>query len=252
MLLGLAAAPLRPANQELKTVESAAAVVRAFSEIPLRGIPKALLHDAAGVAVIPHVIKGGLIIGGRFGRGVVLVRESNGCWSNPLFVTLSGKSIGGQVGFEKTELVLVFKSRKSLDRALHGKLTLGADVAIAAGLIGRDAEAATDRWLRAEIVSYSRSHGLFAGVSLEGARLEGDAGANTAFYGLHSGRPEDVLAFRGASHAAVTSLREELARLSGAPAAAPVIVHPAPPPPPPPAVLYPPPPPPPVPIPIQR
>jgi lipid-binding SYLF domain-containing protein len=247
LLAGVGAAPHRPASQELKTVESAAEVVRGFSAIPLRGIPKALLHDAAGVAVIPHVVKGGLIIGGRFGRGVVLVRESNGCWSNPLFVTLSGKSIGGQIGIEKTELVLVFKSRKSLDRALHGKLTLGGDVAIAAGLIGRDAEAATDRWLKAEIVSYSRSRGLFAGVSLEGARIEGDTGANAGFYGVRGGRPEDVIAFHGASIAAIAGLKEELGRLSGVPAAPPVIVHPAPPP-----VVHPTPPPPPVPVPIDR
>jgi len=250
VLFSLAAAPHKPASQELKTVESAAEVVRAFSAIPLKGIPRGLLHNAAGVAVIPHVLKAGLVIGGRFGRGVVLVRESDGCWSNPLFVTLSGKSIGGQVGIEKTELVLVFKTRKSLDRALHGKLTLGADVAIAAGPLGRDAEADSSRFLRMEIFSYSRSHGLFAGVSLEGARLQGDALANEAFYGLHGGRPEDVLAFRGASIAAFTGLKEQLARLSSAPPAPPLIIYPAPPVPP--AVPYVPPPPPPIPVPIGR
>jgi lipid-binding SYLF domain-containing protein len=250
VLFSLAAAPHRPAGQELKTVESATEVVRGFSALPLRGIPKALLHDAAGVAVIPQVVKAGLVIGGRFGRGVVLVRESNGCWSNPVFVTLSGKSIGGQVGIEKTELVLVFKTRKSLDRALNGKLTLGADVAIAAGLVGRDAEAATDRWLKAEVVSYSRSRGLFAGVSLEGARLQGDPLANEAFYGVHGGRCEDVFAFRGASLAAVTGLKQELGRLSGVPTPVPVIVTPTKPPPQ--ATLYPNVAPPPRPVPIPR
>jgi lipid-binding SYLF domain-containing protein len=227
VLFSLAAAPHRPVGEELKTVESATEVVRGFSALALRSIPKALLHDAAGVAVIPHVVRAGLVIGGRFGRGVVLIRESNGCWSNPVFVTLSGKSIGGQVGIDKTELVLVFKTHKSLESALHGKLTLGTDVAIAAGLVGRDAETATDRWLRAEVVSYSRSRGLFAGVSLEGARLQCDPLANEYFYGVHGGRVEDVFAFRGASIAAVTGLKEELGRLSGMPTPVPVIVTPA-------------------------
>jgi lipid-binding SYLF domain-containing protein len=254
VLCSLAAAPHKPATEELKTVESATEVVRSFSAIALRGIPKVLLHDAAGVAVIPHVVKAGLVIGGRFGRGVVLVRESNGCWSNPVFVTLSGKSIGGQVGIEKTELILVFKTRKSLDRALRGKLTLGADAAIAAGPIGRDTEAASDRFLRTEIFSYSRSHGLFAGISLEGARIEGDTRANEAFYGLRGGRCEDVLAFRGASIAAIAGLKEELLGSSGTPAAPPVIRHPASPrPPAPPTAVYPAPPlPPTVPVPIGR
>jgi lipid-binding SYLF domain-containing protein len=250
VLFGLGAAPIKQASQELRTLESATEVVRSFSAVPLRCIPKVLLHDAAGVAVIPQVVKAGLVVGGKFGRGVVLVREGSGCWSNPLFVTLSGKSIGGQVGIEKTELVLVFKSRKSLDRALRGKLTLGADAAIAAGPLGRDAEAASDRFLRTEIFSYSRSHGLFAGVSLEGARIEGDAAANEAFYHVHGGRPEEVIAFRGAYIAAIAGLKEELARASGV-SAAPAVVHPpAPPRPvaPPPDVLFPVAPPPPVPV----
>jgi lipid-binding SYLF domain-containing protein len=227
----LAAAPHKPASHELRTVELAGETIHALSAIPLRGIPHVLLRDAAGVAIIPHVVKAGLVIGGRFGHGVILMHEPGKRWSNPVFVTLSGKSIGGQVGIESTDLVLVFKTRKSLDRALRGKLTLGADVTVAAGPLGREAEAASDRLLRAEIYSYSRSRGLFAGVALEGARIQVDAHGNEAFYGLHGGRWEDVCAFRGAQHGSVASLKDQLYNLGTPPT--------PPPPPPPPARIVP-------------
>src|SRR5262249_32818483 len=199
LLLTLAGAPLRAGSREVKTVESAAEVVRALSAIPFRGIPRALLHDAAGVAVIPHVLRAGLLIDGRFGRGVILLREPDGRWSDPLFITLAGGGVGGQVGVESTDLVLVFKTRGSLDRILRGrgKLTLGGDVAVAAGPVGREAEAATDGQLKAEIYSYSRSRGLFAGVSVEGAALLVDRDANQTFYGLRGGRPAAGIALHG-------------------------------------------------------
>jgi lipid-binding SYLF domain-containing protein len=207
VVLGLAASPLWAGSQEVKTVESAAAVVRSLSAIPLRGIPSSLVRDAAGVAVLPHVVKAGLLIDGRFGRGVILVREAGGRWSNPVFVTLSGGGVGGVAGVETTDLVLVFKTRTSLDRALRGKLALGTDVTVAAGPSGREAERATDRLLRADILTYSRSRGLFAGVSLEGARIRIDGRANEAFYGVRGGRPEDVLARRGVALASAEALK---------------------------------------------
>src|SRR5579871_5672739 len=145
LLLTLAGPPLHAGGVELRTVEAAGEVVRAFSEIPLKGIPRSLLHNAAGVAVIPHVLKAGLIVDGRFGHGVILVHQPDGSWSSPVFISLSGGGVGGVAGIEATELVLVFKTRKSLNRVLEGKITLGADMAIAAGPLGRDAEAATDR-----------------------------------------------------------------------------------------------------------
>jgi lipid-binding SYLF domain-containing protein len=217
LLLASPTARLHARNQELKTVESATAVIHALADIPLKGIPHALMHEAAGVAIFPHVLKAGLVVDERFGHGVILVHEPDGRWSNPVFVSLEGVGVGGQAGIESTELVLVFKTRKSLERALHGKLTLGGDISIAAGPLGREAEAATDRWLKAEIYSYSRSRGLFAGVSLEGAGLRVDARANERFYGLKGGRPEDVLAHREISIAAVKGLLAQVARLSEPP-----------------------------------
>jgi lipid-binding SYLF domain-containing protein len=212
-LASLAAAPGH-VGRELKTVESSAEVVHAFSAIPLHAIPTALLRQAAGVAIIPHVFKVGLVLSERFGRGVVLVHQPDGHWSHPIFVTLSGRGIGGQAGIQSTDLVLVFKSRKSLDRALTGHLTLGTDVAVAAGPVGREADAASDRFLRTEIFSWSRSRGLFAGVSVEGARLAVDPHANEAFYHIRGCRPADVLAFHGAQIASVEALKEQLYQIA--------------------------------------
>jgi lipid-binding SYLF domain-containing protein len=215
--LALIYSPLWAGGREVKTVETSAEVIHALSEIPLKGIPHALLHDAAGVAIIPHVVKAGLIVDARFGRGVILMHQPDGRWCDPVFVTLSGGGIGGQAGIESTDLVLVFKSKRSLERALHGRLTLGEDVTIAAGPIGRDLEAAHDGRLKAEIYSYSRSRGLFAGVSLEGAALHIDMHSNKDYYGLPKGHPDEVLARRGAAIASAEALKNELARLSGYP-----------------------------------
>lgn len=202
--------------KEVAVIESAAEVLDALSSIPLRGIPPALMQDAQGVAVIPNVLKAGFVIGGRHGRGVVLVREADGSWGNPLFVSLTGGSIGWQVGVQSTDVVLVFKTRNSLDRILKGKgkLTLGADVGVAAGPIGRQAEAATDAQLKAEIYSYSRSRGLFAGVSLEGAAFLVDESANELFYHLRGVSPGDLSAMKGVQSPAVDKLKAQLTKIS--------------------------------------
>jgi lipid-binding SYLF domain-containing protein len=225
VLLTLAGGPLRADPREVRTLEAAADAVRALGEVPFRGIPRSLLHDAAGVAVIPHVVKAGLFVDARFGRGVVLARRPDGTWSNPIFITLAGSGLGFQAGVESTDVVLVFRTPASLGRILRGKgkLTLGADASVAAGPLGREAEAATDARLRAEIYSYSRSRGLFAGVSLEGAGLLIDHRANADFYRLRGCRPEDVLALRH-EVAEAQALKWQLARLSGALDAAPVLV----------------------------
>jgi lipid-binding SYLF domain-containing protein len=166
-----------------ETLKSATAVLNELSAIPAKCIPPALLADAQGVAIIPHVIKAGFVVGGRGGHGVVLVRDKNGIWGEPTFVNLGGASVGLQAGVESTDVVLVFRTRKSLNRILagKGKVTLGADAAIAAGPVGRQAAAATDARLRAEILSYSRSRGLFAGVALDGAVIRSDATSNREF-----------------------------------------------------------------------
>jgi len=218
LLLTLTVGPVWARNQELKTVELAADTVHALSAIPFRGIPRSLLREAAGVAIIPHVVKAGLVIDRRFGRGVILIHEPDGRWSAPVFVTLTGHGIGGQLGIESTDLVLVFKTHTSLQRALRGKLTLGGDVSVAAGPLGREAEAATDRRLKAEIYSYSRSRGLFVGMSLEGSRLEVDVLATAALTGPPGPAGSVPIPIPGAPLTiAVEKLKEELARLSSSP-----------------------------------
>jgi lipid-binding SYLF domain-containing protein len=180
----MAVAPLSAAPPPSQTLRSATDVLDELAAIPLKSIPPALLADAQGVAIIPHVIKAGFVFGGRGGHGLVMVRDKNGVWGEPTFVNLGGASVGLQAGVEATDVVLVFRSRKSLDRLLmdKSKITLGVDAAVAAGPVGRQAAAATDARLEAEIVSYSRSRGLFAGVSLDGAAIYADPGINAAYH----------------------------------------------------------------------
>lgn len=165
------------------TLRDADTVLEELSKIPAKGIPPALLADAQGVAIIPRVIKAGFIFAGRGGHGVVFSKDKAGKWGPPTFINLGGGSLGLQVGVESTDVVLVFRSRKSLESIIDGgnKLTLGGDASIAAGPVGREAAAATDAKLEAEIVSYSRSRGLFAGVSLSGAVISNDKDGNEAF-----------------------------------------------------------------------
>jgi len=179
----LSAGPAIAGDKETATIEESGEVVDALAGSPLKGIPSALFKDAQGVAIFPGVFKASFIIGGRYGRGVFLVRDMGNFWGPPLFVTITGGSLGFQAGAQSTDLVLLFKTRASVDRILKGKdkITLGADLAVAAGPVGRQAEAATDVQLRAEIYSYSRTRGLFAGVALEGAGLHVDSAAMEAY-----------------------------------------------------------------------
>ena len=229
LLLLLAAGPLRADPHAIKTVESSADVLHSLADIPMRCIPYSLMREARGVAIIPGVVKAGFLIDGRFGRGIVVARQPDGTWNNPAFITLHGGGIGVQAGIESTDVVLVFRTAQSLDRFLKGKgkLTLGADIGIAAGPVGREAEVATDARLQAEIFSYSRSRGLFAGASLAGAALLIDHKANEEFYAPH---PAAVTVHE---NAALDQLKSWLTRLSTPPAPAPtVFVAPGSPPPP--------------------
>jgi lipid-binding SYLF domain-containing protein len=168
---------------EAQTVAASMDVLQQFTTFQIRSIPQELLRDAQGVVIIPSVVKLGFIVAGRFGRGVALVRTPEGSWRVPTFVTFAGGSIGWQAGLQATDLVLVFKNRRGIEQLLSGnKFTLGADAAIAAGPVGRQAATGTDLQLNAEIYSYSRSRGLFAGVSLDGSVLQVDNYANAAYY----------------------------------------------------------------------
>lgn len=160
---------------------TATRVLNELMQMPEQNIPTWLLERAHAVAVIPAVIKVGLGVGGRRGKGVLVVRKDDGDWSNPIFVNLTGGSFGFQVGVQSTDVVLVFTSAKSIEGIVGGKVTLGADASVAAGPVGRQSSAATDVGLSA-VYSYSRASGLFAGVALDGSAMTIDDASNEAFY----------------------------------------------------------------------
>ncbi len=193
----LVALPAFSATREERRISDATDVVDQLLRIPEQSVPPALLSRAYAVAVIPHVIKVGFGIGARRGKGLLVVRQDDGSWSNPAFVSLTGGSFGFQIGAQSTDIILVFKTRKSVDGITNGKLTLGADASIAAGPIGRHTGVATDLSFKSEVFSYARSRGLFAGVALEGAGVAMDRKANAAFYGSARITPEQIFTSSG-------------------------------------------------------
>lgn len=170
-----------------------------------------LLHRARGLAIFPEVLKAGILVGGRYGEGLVLKRTEKGAWQGPNFVKIKGLSYGPQIGVQKTALVLVIMNDRGLDGFRGDKVTLGGDLSVAAGPVGRHVEAATDTDLKASIYSYSMSKGVFAGLSLEGAVLTPDDEAN-AVYWKSPLRPDEALG-RSASDGRLQPLMAELAEL---------------------------------------
>jgi lipid-binding SYLF domain-containing protein len=179
-------------SSEEKRVGDAADVLEQLLRIPEKTVPPALLRKAYAVAVIPNVMKAAFGLGVRRGKGIIVVRQDDHSWSNPAFVTITGGSVGWQIGAQSTDIILVFKSRKGVEGIENGRLTLGADAAVAAGPVGRQTGIATDIKFEAEVYSYSRSRGLFAGVSLEGTGVTMDRKANAAFYGANDMTPERI------------------------------------------------------------
>lgn len=169
-----------PPNKETARLISATEVLQELRSSPDQNVPSWLLQRAYGVAVIPDVIKGAFLFGGRFGNGVLTVRAGGGRFSDPIFISLAGGSLGWQIGASSTDVVLVFMTQRSVQHFANGKFTLGVDASVAAGPVGRQGEA--EGGVNAEIYSYSRSRGLFAGVALDGTVLAYDRGANRAFY----------------------------------------------------------------------
>jgi lipid-binding SYLF domain-containing protein len=195
--------------KETERVHTSTDVIETIMKIPEKAIPPALLSNASGIAIVPGVIKVGLIVGGQYGNGILVVREKDGRWSNPVFVKLMSGSIGWQIGAESTDFVIVFKTPRSVEGIMNGKFTFGADAAVAAGPVGRRAEASTDIELKAEIYSYSRSRGLFAGISLEGSSMQIDNESNAAFYGSNI-PPNDIVAGKTGEPAAAGRLKSAL------------------------------------------
>src|ERR1700687_3123998 len=180
-----AASPLFAANKEQKRLENSGTVLQEVMNVP-DNIPQELLEKAECIVVFPSVLKAAFVVGGSYGRGAMVCRTGEhfkGPWGSPAMYALEGGSIGFQLGGEATDLVLLVMNERGASSILDSKVKLGADLSAAAGPKGRDASANTDAYLRAEILSYSRTRGLFAGVSLEGSTLRPDNNANEKLYG---------------------------------------------------------------------
>lgn len=215
VLLSLAV-PAFAQKKEQERLEESGTVMKEILNIP-EGIPQNILNKAVCVVVFPNVLKFAIGIGGSYGRGVITCRTGsnhNGPWSTPAFMALEGGNIGLQLGGQATDFVLLVMNDRGADSVLSSKVKLGADAAAAAGPKGRDANAATDIILRAEILSYSRSRGLFAGVSLEGTTLRSDGGANRNFYGKKLDAEDIVKNGKARTPAAGRDLISVLARKS--------------------------------------
>ncbi|KAF1720244.1 lipid-binding SYLF domain-containing protein [Pseudoxanthomonas wuyuanensis] len=225
--------------KEDERATNAVRVLTEIQKIPEQGIPDKLLDEGRAIVVIPDTLKAGLVFGGRRGHGLMSVKNPDGAWSQPVFIKLTGGSIGFQAGVQSSDVVLVFRNDRNLDNIVNGKFTLGADAGVAAGPVGRNASASTDGQLKAEIWSWSRARGLFAGVALDGAVLQIDDDANVAVYGSaatpraifegRAGYPSDaVVGFRDQLEEATMIARS--ARGTSAPAARaapPVHIEPA-------------------------
>jgi len=183
-LLSLAGIARAGEDDMAKKLEDATTILEESMSIPDKAIPTSLIEEAKGIAVIPGVVKAGLVVGGRRGEGVLVIRQEDGSWGRPLYMSLTGGSVGWQVGVSSTDVILVFRTKRSVEGLLDGEFSLGADASVAAGPVGRTASAGTDVKLKAEVYSYSRSRGLFAGVSFEGAKLGVKEDTSRKFYGV--------------------------------------------------------------------
>ena len=215
LLIGLFATTAFAGSKEDERARNAVRVLTDFQAIPESAIPDKLLDEARAIVIVPDTIKAGLVVGGRRGHGVLSVKNPDGTWSNPSFITLTGGSVGFQVGVQSADIVLVFRSDRGLESIVNGKFTLGADAGVAAGPMGRNASTATDGELKAEIWSWSRARGLFAGVALDGAVLSIDDAANEAVYGRDT-TPRMI--FEGRANAlpsnAIVAFRDQLEEAS--------------------------------------
>jgi len=176
-------------EDDVKRTQKAAQVFKEIMSTPDRGIPQELLETVKCIAIIPGDVKFAFIFGGNYGRGLATCRTEHG-WSAPMFLAIEGGSVGYQIGGSSTDLVMLFMNDHALQSLLSDKFKIGADASVAAGPVGRHAAADTDAKMKAEILSYSRAKGVFAGVSLDGAVVQADKSGDEAMYGEHVNRHE--------------------------------------------------------------
>jgi len=210
VLLG-AASVAGAQSREATIVRDATTVFDEIMAAPDKQVPQAILDKAEAIAVFPGVLRAAFVFGGQRGRGIISVRNraSTG-WSAPAFLTITGGSWGAQIGGESIDLVLVILNRQGVDNLLKNQFKIGGEASAAAGPVGRSAEASTDVLMRAQILSYSRSRGLFAGVAVNGSSVRADVDANQRMYGARLHSREIAIDRRGGSPAAIGAWRETL------------------------------------------
>ena len=201
-------------SSEADRAIEASTVLTEIMNIPESSIPEELMSRAHGIAVIPHVVKGAFGIGGQWGKGLMSQRHEDGRWSPPAYVEIGGGSFGLQIGVEASDIVLVFTDENGLKGLLKGKLKLGADASATAGPVGRKAEIGTDVLLRSAVFAYSRSKGLFAGISLDGSVISIDDSANRTIYGKDVTGEQILLGNTVRTNAAVDPFLETLRKVS--------------------------------------
>ncbi len=205
-----------PAAQQagLKDAEVILKATTAFDEImgtPDRAIPEAILKDAQAIAIFPGMLRAAFVFGGQHGHGVISARDQKTrAWSAPAFLTITGGSWGAQIGGQSIDLVLVIRDRQGLENLLHNQFKIGGEASAAAGPVGRSAEAATDVQMRAKILSYSRSRGVFAGIAIDGSTVHQDQDANARIYGARYTTRDIILDRKGDTPPNVVSWRDAL------------------------------------------
>jgi lipid-binding SYLF domain-containing protein len=195
-------------SRETEKIHSATNVLKDFSQMK-ESIPHDLISEYKGIVIVPKLLNGGFVVGGKRGKGIAMVKLDNGQWSDPVFVTLTGGSLGLQIGVQSVDLVLVFRHKGVLTKVKNGDFTIGGDVSAAAGPVGRSTSANTDYKLQAEVYSYSRSRGLFAGISINGLNLGIDKKANADYYGSDISS-HDIFEMSKSNTEAVTQLKATL------------------------------------------
>ena len=204
-----------PGKDEVKRVSAATTVLNEMMRARDKAIPASILEKAEAIAIFPGVKKAGFIVGGQWGRGIISVRDANSRkWSSPAFLTLTGGSVGAQIGGTEIDLILVIMNRSGVEHLLSNQVKLGGEISAAAGPVGRAGEASTDLQMQAQILSYSRSRGLFAGVTVNGSVIKEDVDANTRFYEKTLSSEDIVFERAGSSPAGVDALKATLARES--------------------------------------
>lgn len=199
-------------TDEVKRVGAATTVLNEMMAARDKEIPGSILEKAEAIAIFPGVKKAGFVVGGQWGRGIISVRDANTReWSSPAFLTMTGGSVGAQIGGTEIDLILVIMNRSGVEHLLSNQVKLGAEISAAAGPVGRASEASTDLQLHAQILSYSRSRGLFAGVTVNGSVIKEDVDANTRFYEKTLSSEDIVFERAGTSPAGVGALKAALA-----------------------------------------